>query len=465
MTTATAVLPQVVPALFQHAQTMAAAFDTFCSRSDRSFVFWRGSWWEWTGVCYRQYDDDMFTASVDGFITRLFVMQAQGAGPSLTRKLRGDIVACIKSRRTWDSRNEAPFSLLTKDKSESHHITFSDGRVLDVNAMLSDEAEPLRACSPNWFSTAALPFIYDAQARCTRFELFLDEITMGDDKLRQFIVELMGWYCIYDYQHQHAVILTGEGGNGKSVLTSTITALLGVDNVSTVALENFGKRFQLVPTIGKLLNIAPEVSAIDRQAEEQLKAISGGDRLTIDVKYGAVQNVPATARLLFVTNEMPTFFDRSGGLARRLVIIPFNRQIPREQQDPKLVRKLHAELPGIFNLAMAGLKALQARGAFDIPAVCHGAVDAHMLSSNPARAFLREFTDRYPTATCASSLLYASYREWFAEEGFPKAMFLAQPQFAEEVFRHWQVRAERVQFGGVRQRAYVGLRILDSGNG
>lgn len=464
MITTAPALPQVAPNLFQHAQTMAAAFDIFCSRSNRSYVYWRQSWWEWTGTHYQQFDDDLFTATVDGFITKLYVMQAQGAGPSLTRKLRGDIIACIKSRRTWDSRNEAPFSLLTNGKSDGHHITFSDGRVLNVQAMLQGDLEPLRACSSNWFSTAALPFIYDAGATCPRFGQFLNEITMGDGALRQLIVELMGWYCVYDYQHQHAVILTGEGGNGKSVLTSTITSLLGHDNISNVALENFGKRFQLVPTIGKLLNIAPEVNAIDRQAEEALKAISGGDRLMIEHKYGGFDNTPATIRLLFVTNEMPAFFDRSGGLKRRLIIIPFNRQIPREQQDPNLIHKLHAELPGIFNLAMGGLKALQARGAFEIPTVCTSAVESHLLASNPAQAFLRAFTE--PTdqlgVAVQSSLLYQHYREWHRTEGFPLKMMLAQPHFAMEVRRLWGLEAERMQFGPVRMRAYRGLKLINN---
>jgi phage/plasmid-associated DNA primase len=55
-----------------------------------------------------------------------------------------------------------------------------------------------------------------------------------------------------------------------------------------------------------------------------------------------------------------------------------------------LVDKLTAELPGIFNWAIEGLRRLRCRGRFTDPALCREALETYRTESNPARAFLQE---------------------------------------------------------------------------
>jgi putative DNA primase/helicase len=125
----------------------------------------------------------------------------------------------------------------------------------------------------------------------------------------------------------------GEGANGKSVLLDVLTALLGEENVSQVPLEMFGQRFQLTPTIDKLANICAEVGEISAVAEGVLKQFTAGDRMYFDRKgIPGIERYP-TARLILATNNRPRFRDRSMGIWRRILLVPFRFTVPPTKQD------------------------------------------------------------------------------------------------------------------------------------
>src|SRR6185295_924796 len=97
-----------------------------------------------------------------------------------------------------------------------------------------------------------------------------------------------------------------------------------------------------------------------------------------------------TARLIMATNHEPRFKDRSRGIWRRMMIVPFNVAIPSDRQDPQLTTKLKTELPGIFNWAIEGLREFRRVGRFTIPAICQSALEQLRSDSNPAVEFLAE---------------------------------------------------------------------------
>lgn len=455
------------PRLLTHSQTLAGQFLAYCRARGLAYLYWRQGWWEWTGTHYRLFDDDLFEPIVDRYLRAVYTASAGGSGPDISRKLMGNVISRIRSLCTQDSRIDTPFLTTAQaPKSEGHHVTFSDGRVLNVDALLAGEPEPLKPCDPRWFSTVALPFTYNPTAQCPTWDRFLAEIFEGDQERIDFITEWIGYCTIFDYEyrHQKAVILAGEGKNGKSQLVAVVRGLLGTNNISSVSLEDFGQPFGLEPAIGKLLNVAPEVVSIDRAGEAKLKAITGGDYLTVNRKYLKALNLKLTARLMFQTNEIPTILDRSGGMRRRLVIVPFDWQVPEAQRILNFAEHfLLPELPGIFNRAMAGLQRLTARGDFLIPKRCQDVTDAHMMTSNPARTFLEDQCERDRTVCCSSTIMYQAYVSWFIDEGYPRALLLAQPLFAREVERHYGVKSERRGGRQDRARYYTGLR-CNAGN-
>jgi putative DNA primase/helicase len=72
---------------------------------------------------------------------------------------------------------------------------------------------------------------------------------------------------------------------------------------------------------------------------------------------------------------LPRLLDLSEGFARRAIILPFNRRFSEAEQDKQIERKFAQELPGILVWAVEGLRRLQSRGLFEVPASAEAAVD------------------------------------------------------------------------------------------
>ena len=77
------------------------------------------------------------------------------------------------------------------------------------------------------------------------------------------------------------------------------------------------------------------------------RAITSGDTVNIDLKGRPAVNLRLKTKLIFVTNNLPTFSDASHALIRRLIIVPFNRQFSVQEQNKNLTEELLEELSGI----------------------------------------------------------------------------------------------------------------------
>ena len=80
----------------------------------------------------------------------------------------------------------------------------------------------------------------------------------------------------------------------------------------------------------------------------RIKAINGGDTLSVDPKYCDAYSTHIPA----VNNNPMRFTDRSGGVSRRRVILHFPEIIPADERDPQLKEKISGELAVIVRQLM-----------------------------------------------------------------------------------------------------------------
>ena len=100
---------------------------------------------------------------------------------------------------------------------------------------------------------------------------------------------------------------------------------------------------------------------------ERLKAISGGSEQAVDRKgLAALPSVALKVRFTIALNELPRLSDSSAAMRSRLLVLPyFNTYEGKE--DFGLVDRLLAEIPGITNWALEGLRLLRDAGRFRNP--------------------------------------------------------------------------------------------------
>lgn len=198
----------------------------------------------------------------------------------------------------------------------------------DVNFSQAVEGESLVSHAPNFWS-------------------WLQHATSGEESKRDRLLAALFMVLANRYDWQLFIEVTGPGGSGKSVMAEICTMLAGKGNTvsaNMAALENPRERALIV---GYSLIILPDMTRYAGDGAG-IKAITGGDRVSIDPKHKAPYSVRIPAVVLAVNNSAMTFSDRSGGISRRRVIFNFSEVVSEEQRDPMLVEKIETELPVII---------------------------------------------------------------------------------------------------------------------
>ncbi len=348
---------------------------------------------------------------------------------------------------------------LGKDRPESGSLVSMQNGILDLEAVLSGQVDPLRPHTPQWFSPVCLPYPFDPSAGCPGWLSFLQRNLEGDAERIAVLQEWFGYCLTIDTCLQKFLLVVGEGANGKSVACAALTALLGEANVSAVPLESFGQRFQLYATFGRLANIVPEVGELDRVAEGCLKSFTSGDRMLFERKHRNPFEAEPTARLVLATNNLPRFSDRSGGLWRRMILMPFNVQIPESERIAGLDKTSYwvrtGEASGIFNWALEGLLRLRRNGEFTKSSTCAEALATYRTENNPARCFLLEFCRADPQGEIITADVYKRYATWCESNGHRP---LASSAFGKEIVRAFpHAEKAKVRGGGTRKEGYKGV--------
>ncbi|WP_145529490.1 primase-helicase zinc-binding domain-containing protein [Yersinia alsatica] len=153
------------------------------------------------------------------------------------------------------------------------------------------------------------------------------------------------------YDWQLFLEVTGPGGSGKSVMASIASLLAGKDNTTSATIDTLESSRERASVVGFSLIILPDQERWSGDGAG-IKAITGGDAVAIDPKYRDAYSTHIPAVILAVNNNPMQFSDRSGGVSRRRVILPFPEVIPANERDPQLLTKITGELAVIVRHLM-----------------------------------------------------------------------------------------------------------------
>ena len=234
------------------------------------------------------------------------------------------------------------------------------------NGLLDVYKRQLQPHHPGFLSPVQLPVTYDSVAKCPSWEKFIKE-TFPEDA-QELPWELAAWLMVPDTSIQKAILLLGEGANGKSTFLAALTAFMGKDNVTAVSLHRLeSDRFSAARLLGKLANICPDLPSAHLAGSDVFKRITDGQEpVTAERKFKDSFDLSAYARLVFSANHPPRSPDASHAFFRRWLVIPFFRTFDAEEQISRKVLDARladpAELSGVLNKALDALPDLQKYG-------------------------------------------------------------------------------------------------------
>ncbi|HEY2474092.1 MAG TPA: phage/plasmid primase, P4 family [Candidatus Cybelea sp.] len=300
--------------------------------------------------------------------------------------------------------------------------------------------------------TKLVPIEYDPDARCERWESFLDEIFPDDAQLRGFVQRAFG-YSLTGCTREHAfLVLHGAGANGKSTLLTVIGKILG-DYGTAASPDVFVDRQagaatnDLARLRGARLVSAIETSEGRALAESFIKAVTGGDKISARFLYKEFFDFEPVFKLWLATNHKPIIKGGDEGIWRRVRLVEFGQRFEGDACDPNLSEKLDDELSGILAWTVRGCIEWQQHG-LKPPASVLEATAAYRAQMDVFSGFIDEKCEIDPRGDVSAGELYRAYKSWADANGDKP---LSQRWFAlrltERGFQSQRSRKERLWSG------------------
>lgn len=197
---------------------------------------------------------------------------------------------------------------------------------------------------------------------------FLNDVCNGDKELINYLQKCVGYSLSGSIREQCAFFIYGIGNNGKSTFLDTISDLMGTyaSNVQPetimVKKNDGGANSDIARLKSSRFVTSVEPNEGVRLNEGLVKQLTGGDKVTCRFLYGKEFEYVPEFKIWIGTNHKPTIRGTDVGIWRRIKLIPFEVNIPKDKVDKTLKYKLRKELPQIFNWAVQGCIKWQEEG-------------------------------------------------------------------------------------------------------
>ncbi|HDU4900075.1 TPA: DNA primase [Klebsiella quasipneumoniae subsp. similipneumoniae] len=205
----------------------------------------------------------------------------------------------------------------------------------------------------DWLLIASeLPFSPPAEGEtlathAPNFWKWLRRSVASNDRKTDRVLAALFMVLANRYDWQLFLEVTGPGGSGKSVMAEICTMLAGKANTVSASMKALEDARDRALVVGYSLIIMPDMTRYAGDGAG-IKAITGGDKVSIDPKHKAPYSTRIQAVVLAVNNNAMTFSDRSGGISRRRVIFNFSEVVPEDERDTMLAEKIEGELAVII---------------------------------------------------------------------------------------------------------------------
>lgn len=259
---------------------------------------------------------------------------------------------------------------------------------------------------------------YDEQADYPLFKEFLHRI-LPDPEVCEFVQRWFG-YCTTGYVHEQVlVIFHGQGANGKSTLVDTLRWVLGDNGLilpfSSLLADDRRRGGEPTPDLARLpgarLVTASEPELGRAFSEAVIKTLTGEGRITARHLREEFFEFTPQFKLLLSCNNKPNDRGNDEGTWRRVLLVPFEETIPKDERDKHLVEKLQAEASGILNWLVQGAALYLAHG-LQVPESIRAATGEYRHESDPMGEFLRTCVLPAAGNMLGAAHLYEAYAAW-----------------------------------------------------
>lgn len=321
----------------------------------------------------------------------------------------------------------------------------------------------LRSHSPEDNALAALPVEFDPDATCPQWEEFVEDCV--ESGWEDTVQEHVGYGLVpNDMPFHKALMLVGDGANGKSQFLNVVRRLLGQENCTSHSLQEVSESpYAREQLFRSLANLHGDLSAAALGRNNMFKTLVGGDMVTAERKYKDPFQFNATTKLVFAANQVPEVHDDDDAFFRRWLLVEFPNTFSGEDQVPNIGEKIfEEEASGILNWALEGRRRLFSQERFTNDDTPEEIRFRWMEWGNPVNRFIKDCLT--PTGNdddrLKSKEVYDQYREYMSWRQEDSAV-VGQKEITQAVKRIPQVSYSEngCRINGQKARGFKGLTL------
>ena len=269
---------------------------------------------------------------------------------------------------------------------------------------------------------------YHPEARCKRWEQFLDEVMQSDKDKIYYLQKLFGTCLTGDVRLEKMWFLFGSTTrNGKSTMIERIADVLGdyskTIRPETLAIKNNPDSRTASPDVAKLagtrLCVCSEIPKRMPLDVGLLKTLTGRDTIVARFLHQDEFQFVPKFKMICNTNFLPVVSDNTIFKSDRVQVVSFDRHFEESEQDKTLKDKLSTKeaLSGILNWMIEGWIAF-CREGLEVPEAIKKSTTDYEASSDKLQNFINECLAEAEGKNISVKETYARYEKWCSENGY-----------------------------------------------
>jgi len=386
----------------------------FRNRYGKVLQFWNSSWYHFNEKFWERRPDapvKLLERTIKKVRKReINMLEEQSLRDSFAKWSKG-----LGDRSRIDAAIHLGTSLLARrgpfEIPSASLINFSNGTLDISNGRLKKH-------DPGDCFLYCLPFSYNPEASCPTWLGYLQTVFMGDQELTDFVQSLVGCTLLSTTDDEFAVWLSGDGSNGKTTFTETISFALGslaqqIPN-DLFLTKKYGSGH---PTeIARLQQVkfatCSDISLNAKLDEGTFKRLVSTGKATGRFMRENFFDFNMSHKFWISVNNLPSVYDESHGLWRRMIVIPFNRKFTQNDRDETIKRRLKEEVEGIWAWMVQGAIRFHKAGMPPRPDAVITASEAWQTNEDWWENFLYEECVKCPGKKAQLGQLFEAYQSW-----------------------------------------------------
>jgi phage/plasmid-associated DNA primase len=390
----------------------------------------------WSGTHYQAKPDEELAPKLAAFLSMLHVINQQGATTYPWRRPR-----YVDEALQWMRRLLKPVEVNPANAINCRNGVVSwswSGRKLDLT---------FTPHSPAVAFTYVTAYDYDPEANAQHLWRLLEAVEPGDrDTLQRILgsgLDLIKYRATRG--RPRAVLMIGEGSNGKDTIRTALRDTLGSRNFTSCTLADFrqydqGRKFPIAPLRGASVNWSSENSqfvSIDNL--QSLKAAISGEELSYELKGVQESQFVPSSLFVFNLNKDPSLTGEQAAIETRFHVFKFRKTFmatptepnhlqadPKLKDDPDFIQQQIC--PSFLNWLLEGM-ALSIADGIDYTTGSQAMQDVRRASCH-----LWDFCDSIGLtyeegAQVSTKRVWDALQEWYREESYldDKGRWLMDP--------------------------------------